>query len=165
MQSDSGRLSASGFDVYMPKYCRFAAIPRYRNKDFEQLMYALQYGHKHRRHTAGMPLGQMKKLLRLMEGALERNGAPQETIYRILKMLANQHRQAGDKTMFGHGFYPPKALSSHGEIKQMPAHEAYELTMKYTAENRALQKYCQEILRRFGFDVDFHLHGMPVNMA
>ena len=136
---------ASGFDVYMPKYCRFAAIQRYGNHDFEQLKYALQSGHKHRRHTAGMPLIEMKKLLRNMERVLKQYGASKETIYRILKMLANQHRQAGDPTMHGYGFYPPKELSSQGEIKQMPAHDAYSLAMQYTAESRTAQKTCQEI--------------------
>lgn len=161
----SGDSSASGFNVYMPKYCGFSAISRYRDQDFEQLKYALKYGHKHRRRTSGMPLGQMKKLLRLVERVLKQNGAPQESIYCILKVLANQHRQASDTTMHGYGFYPPKNLASNGEIRQMPSDKAYALAMQYTAENRELQKTCQEILRRFGLDVDIHQHGMAVNMA
>ncbi len=165
MRSDSGKLSASGFDVYLPKYYGFTAISRYSKQDFEQLMYALQYGQRHRRHTAGMPLGQMGKLLRFIEGALERNGAPQETIYPILKMLANQHRQAGDLTMRGYGFYPPTKLSEDGEIKRATARDGYEKAMEYTAGARALQKKCQEIFLRFGIDGSVYLHGMPVNMA
>ena len=160
MRSDSGKLSASGFDVYLPKYCQFAAIPRYRKKDFEQLMYALQYGHRHRRHTSGMPWGQIKKLLRFIEGALERSGAKQEAIYPILKLLANQHRQAGDLTMRGHGFYPPAELSEVGEVKQAKARDGYEKAMECTAGDRVLQKKCQEIFRRFGIDGDICLHGM-----
>lgn len=160
MRSDSGKLSASGFDVYLPKYCQFAAMSRYRKKDFEQLMYALQYGHRHRRHTSGMPWGQIKKLLRFIEGALDRNGAKQETIYPILKLLANQHRQAGDLTMRGHGFYPPTKLSEDGEVKQAKACDGYEKAMECTAGDRALQKKCQEIFLRFGIDGDVCLHGM-----